>query len=207
MKKIIRRFVEVLGLVMSYLWPLSCSKGFHAFRDSFYTGYISRRFNHLGRSLFIWKALNIMGERFISIADGCVFEADLQLTARQTESHDPQIKIGHNCLFRRGAHITAINSITIGNNLLTGTNVLITDNAHGLSTTESLNLPPRQRPLSSSGPVVIGNNVWLGNNVCVLPGVSIGDGAIVGANSVVTHDIPPFTVAAGMPAHIIKSVH
>ena len=45
-----------------------------------------------------------------------------------------------------------------------------------------------------------GNNVWLGNNVCVMPGVTIGDGAIVGTNSLVTHDIPSFTVAAGVPA-------
>ncbi|MBQ7870222.1 MAG: hypothetical protein IJ355_07850 [Prevotella sp.] len=65
---------------------------------------------------------------------------------------------------------------------------------------------PQHRPLTSKGPVVIGNNVWLGNNVCIMPGVTVGDGAIVGANSVVTHDIPPHSVAAGIPAHIIKQM-
>jgi acetyltransferase-like isoleucine patch superfamily enzyme len=48
--------------------------------------------------------------------------------------------------------------------------------------------------------------VWLGNNVCVLPNVTIGDGAVVGANSVVTHDIPPYAIVAGIPAKIVKQV-
>jgi len=53
---------------------------------------------------------------------------------------------------------------------------------------------------------VIGNNVWLGNNVCIMPGVTIGDGAVVGANSVVTKDVPAYSVAAGIPAKIVKQV-
>lgn len=55
-------------------------------------------------------------------------------------------------------------------------------------------------------PATIGNNVWLGNNVCVMPEVTIGDGAIIGANSVVTHDIPAYCMAAGVPARVIKQM-
>ena len=54
------------------------------------------------------------------------------------------------------------------------------------------------------GDTVIGNDVWIGQNVTVLPGVHVGDGAIIGLNSTVTHDIPPYTVAAGNPARVIR---
>lgn len=114
--------------------------------------------------------------------------------------------IGNNCSIRNNAHITAINCIRIGDNLLTGTNVLITDNSHGQSTREHMSLPFTERPLYSKGPVVIGNNVWLGNNVCVMSGVTIGDGAIIGANAVVTHDIPAYAVAAGILAKVVKQL-
>ena len=55
------------------------------------------------------------------------------------------------------------------------------------------------------GDTVVGNDVWIGQNVTVLPGVHIGDGAIIGANSVVAGDIPPYTVAAGNPCRVIRN--
>ena len=58
----------------------------------------------------------------------------------------------------------------------------------------------------SERPVTLNNDVWIGANACVLRGVTIGEGAIVGAGSVVTHDIPPFTIAAGNPACVIRSL-
>ena len=58
--------------------------------------------------------------------------------------------------------------------------------------------------LSQKGPVVIGNNVWLADKVSVMPGVTIGDGAIVAANAVVTKDVPPYALVAGIPAKVIK---
>lgn len=58
----------------------------------------------------------------------------------------------------------------------------------------------------SKGSVVIGNNVWIGDKVTILPGVTIGDNAVIAANSVVTKDIPSFSVAAGIPAVILKNV-
>ena len=75
-----------------------------------------------------------------------------------------------------------------------------------MSIREHMSLPFTERPLYSKEPVVIGNNVWLGNNVCVMPDVTIGDGAIIGANSVVTHDISAYAVAVGIPAKIIKQL-
>ena len=149
--------------------------------------------------------VQLHGTEYIHIGDGCTFESGLQLTAWNSGDTPPSIIIGNNCLFRKNAHITATNGITIGNHLLTGTNVFISDNFHGETITDRdlLETPPGERPLHSKGTVSIGDNVWLGNNVCVLPGVTIGDGAIIGANSVVTHDIPAFSIAAGIPAKIL----
>ncbi len=96
---------------------------------------------------------------------------------------------------------------SIGDYLLTGPNVLITDNSHGYNqTAEELSIAPNQRPLYSKREVHIGNNVWIGQNACILPGVTIGDGVIIAANSVVTHDIPAYSIAAGSPAKVIKHI-
>ena len=206
MKKTIKHAIRLLGALGAWVVPPVLLKALRSFRDSFYTGYISHRVGHLGDSSFIWKPLNLLGEQFMTIGDGNVFEAGLQLTARQTGTRPPVLSIGNHCLIRYGCHITATNSVKIGDCLLTGTNVLITDNAHGLTNYSSMQLPPRQRDVVSKGAVLIGDNVWLGNNVCVMPGVVIGNGVVVGSNSVVTHDIPPFCVVAGVPAKVIKSL-
>lgn len=64
--------------------------------------------------------------------------------------------------------------------------------------------PIRQQPLQSKGGIIVEDDVWLGAGVTVLDGVKIGRGAVVGAGSVVTHDIPPGAIAAGVPARILK---
>ncbi len=175
-----------------------------------YTALHRHRFAKWGKGSHIgWKAMRLEGLKYISVGDQTYIASGVQLTAWDSHNgnhYTPNIIIGKCCSIRNNAHITAINSIRIGDNLLTGTNVLITDNSHGQSTREHMNLPFHKRPLYSKGPVVIGNNVWLGNNVCVMPGVTIGDGAIIGANSVVTHDVPAFAVACGIPAKIIKQL-
>ena len=153
--------------------------------------------------------MKLVGLEYIYVGDRTFIAPNVQLTAWECHNgnhYTPSITIGNHCAIRENCHITAINNITIGDHLLTGTNVLITDNSHGQSTRGHMSLPFTKRPLYSKGPVVIGNNVWLGNNVCVMPGVTIGDGAIIGANSVVTHDIPAFSVAAGIPAKVVKQL-
>ncbi len=104
-------------------------------------------------------------------------------------------------------HINALKSVRIGNNVLIASKVFITDLEHGsYKGDENDSLPETiviKRPLSSK-PVVIGNNVWIGELCSILPGVTIGDNSIIGANSVVTKSIPQNCIAAGNPARIIK---
>ena len=120
------------------------------------------------------------------------------------ELYTPQIKIGENVNIGEYNHITSINSIIIGDGVLTGRRVTISDNNHGAFDSEELNNMPKERKLTSKGPIDIGDNVWIGENACVLSGVKIGKGSIVAANAVVLKDVPPFCLVAGIPAKIIK---
>jgi len=65
---------------------------------------------------------------------------------------------------------------------------------------------PAFRPMISKGPTIIGDRVWIGDKATILPGVTIGESCIVAANTVVTKDIPPFSLVAGNPARIIKQI-
>jgi acetyltransferase-like isoleucine patch superfamily enzyme len=69
-----------------------------------------------------------------------------------------------------------------------------------------LSIPPSERKLISKGPVIIGDNVWVGEGVAILPNVTIGRNCIIGTNSVVTKSIPENSVAAGIPAKVIKKI-
>jgi len=165
----------------------------------------------LGPKSGFGKISEIRGQEYISIGENSSFGDYLSINAWdsfQTEDglqeFNPSISIGDGCWLGQYAHITCINNIRIGNNVLTGRNVTITDNSHGDTDLQTLRIPPIKRRLVSKGPVLIGNDVWIGDKVTILPGVSIGDGAIIAANSVVTKDVPAYCVAAGNPARIIK---
>ena len=120
------------------------------------------------------------------------------------QSLDCQLIIGSGCIFGAFNHITCANRIIIGNNILTGKWVTITDNSHGETNKDMLLSNPMHRPLYSKGPIIIGNNVWIGDKVTILPNVRIGDGAVIAANSVVTKDVPSYSVVGGIPAKILK---
>ena len=118
-----------------------------------------------------------------------------------------RVDIGENVLAYHGLHIGSIDSVKIGNNVLIASGVYISDHSHGKYSGVDQSDPmeaPVARPLFSM-PVNIGNNVWIGEKVSILPGVVIGDGAIIGAGSVVTKDVPSFSIAVGSPALVIKT--
>ena len=173
-----------------------------------YTLFLKRRFAQYGKSSIIhYKMIHLCGEKYIHIGKNTEIHEYTTLTAWDDINGNrflPEITIGENCNIGAYSHITACNKIVIGNNLLAGQNVTITDNQHGAFTKEQLSLPPIKRPLLSKGPVIIGNNVWIGSNACIMPNVRIGNGVVVGANSVVTKDVPDYCMVVGCPAKIIK---
>lgn len=123
----------------------------------------------------------------------------------QNTSYLPQIDIGNNVHFNFNCHIGAINKIIIKDNVLVGSNVLITDHSHGDTTINALKIKPIERFLVSKGPVIIEENVWIGEGVSILSNVCIGRNSIIGCNSVITKDVKPFSIVVGNPAIEIKS--
>ena len=151
----------------------------------------------------------LMGEKYISIGKDTTIHKGIILTAWDKygeQTFTPRIKIGNNTMIGEHAHITACKEIIIGNNVLTGRRVYISDNAHGNSSKEEIDIPPIKRPLYVKDPVIIEDNVWIGERACILSGVHIGKGAIIAANAVVTHDVPAACIVGGVPAKIIKTI-
>ena len=151
----------------------------------------------------------IHGAKYINVEEGTIIGKYATIEARDEflgEHFSPKIHIGRNCTIKDRVHITSIYGITIEDGVLFGSDVLVTDNAHGVSNREVLDTPPTNRKLSSKGKVHIGTNVWIGEKVCIMPGVTIGRGAIIGANAVVTKDVPDYSVVGGNPARIIKQL-
>ena len=116
------------------------------------------------------------------------------------------IEIGDDVQFNDYVHVGAVDSVRIGNRVLVASKVFIADHNHGGYGREhhdSPQVPPAHRPLRHA-PVAIEDDVWVGEFAMILPGVRVGRGAVVAAAAVVTRDIPPYTVAAGNPARVIK---
>lgn len=173
-----------------------------------YTGYMSRLFKSFGRDSYLHRPFNWHDLHNVSIGNKVSIGSGTTLTSwKLTPNHNGgQIIIDDYVSIGEDAHITATTLIHIGKNVLTGKKVLITDNAHGESSAELLDIAPIKRPLYSKGPVYIEDNVWIGEKASIMPGVRIGKGSIIAANSVVTKDIPSYCVAAGIPAKVIKQI-
>jgi acetyltransferase-like isoleucine patch superfamily enzyme len=131
---------------------------------------------------------------------GCRIEA-------YPENLEKVLSIGDNVQLNDYVHITAMKKVIVGNNVLMASKIYISDCSHGSYSGDKNdshpNVPPSDRKLFAKE-VIINDNVWLGEFVSVLPGVTIGKGTIVGANSVVSMSLPEYVIAVGSPAKPIK---
>ncbi|EGQ8115077.1 acyltransferase [Vibrio parahaemolyticus] len=169
------------------------------------------------KNIEIGKKLELKGTPLIDIKDDCflLIEDSVTLNSQNrgyhVNMHSPIklyadrkgaiIRIGANTRIH-GTCIHAYESITIGKNCLIAANCQIFDGSgHDLSFSDVEN---RINTRGVSKPVLIEDNVWIGINSIILPGVTIGNGSVIAANSVVTKDIPPMVLAGGNPAKIIK---
>jgi len=113
-----------------------------------------------------------------------------------------RLRIGANTYIQSGCILNAfVGNIRIGANCMIAPHCAFIPYQHGFADTQRT---MREQPLTSSGDIVIEDDVWLGLNVCVMDGVTIGTGAIIGAGAVVTQDIPPFAIAGGVPARVLR---
>lgn len=164
-------------------------------------------FGQMGHKVTIGHRPLFVGCQYINLDSKVTIADDVVLTAWNVLSTPPSIIIGSGTSINRGCHITGANTIKIGKNVGVSAYVLITDNAHGDNSYEQMHISRLKRPVVSKGPIVIEDNVWIGEKSTILPNVHIGFGAVIGANSVVTKDVPAYAIAVGNPAKIIKIQH
>lgn len=144
------------------------------------------------------------GARHIAIGNNFTCNSGCRLETFGPRNCGTLLRIGNNVSMENYCHIGVSNGVEIGDNVMFASRIYVSDHFHGEISAQMLDIPPRERPIWSKGPVKIGNNVWIGEGACILPGVTIGDSAVIGANAVVTRDVPPRAVVAGVPARIIK---
>jgi len=149
--------------------------------------------------------LDIRNRKNIDLGENLTTGVGCRLEAYPVEDK-VVLKFGKNVQINDYVHISAMQSVSFGDNVLVASKVFISDLNHGSYSGEeqdSPNTPPNERKLYAKA-IIIEDNVWLGEFVSVLQGVTIGKGTIVGANSVVSKSLPPYVIAVGVPAKPVK---
>jgi acetyltransferase-like isoleucine patch superfamily enzyme len=165
----------------------------------------ARRFRSFGTgSAICFPVVALFGERYITVGAGTVIGPYVSLSAGVSPAHElgdrSVVTIGDRCLIGKGSGIVGHDAIDIGDDVFTGHNVYITDANHGYEDPDV----PIGRQFADPRPVRIGAGSWLGHGTIVLGGASIGRHVVVGAGSVVTGDLPDFSVAVGNPARVMR---
>ena len=176
--------------------------------DVLRTEWHRRFFLSIGKKTII-KTNRILGHKYISIGDNCSIGQRAIVAAHVKDTkmtNRAVIEIGNRVTIGDDNNISSINHIIISDDVLLGRKVMINDNSHGTFTKEELQMRPSDRPLVSKGPIIIDKNVWIGEMAIILGGVHIGEGAVIATNAVVTKDVPAYSIAAGVPAQIIKQL-
>lgn len=148
-----------------------------------------------GRHLHLEGPIEVASGKSVQLGDNVRFGKGVYLGAWSTG----KLVMGDNCYIGRWSIILAHQSVIIGNDCLIAPGCHITDVNHGIDHGELI----RKQPLESK-PIRIGDDVWVGAGSSVLPGVTIGQGAVIGARSVVTHDVPEGAIVVGVPARILR---
>lgn len=178
------------------------------FIGKIYTYFLKEKFYFFGKGSIIKPFINSFNEKYISIGNNVNIGSFCRITVstefggiKCKNTNRIKIKIGDNVSIGNNSFISANNNIEIGNHVIMSSYVFITDHDHGF---EDINKNLCEQPLSENGHIKIEDNVFLGEKCSILKNVSIGKRSVVGSNSVVTKNIPPYSVVVGNPARIIK---
>jgi len=144
-------------------------------------------------------ALAALREGRLDIGEGTLLEPHVWLTA----PGEARIRIGAGTFLNIGVMVAAHELVEIGDHCMFANGCFVTDAAHRFDDPDR---PVTWQGFTTKGPTRIGDNVWCGANVVVTSGVTIGERCVIGANSVVTRDVPPYSIAAGAPAAVVKQV-
>jgi acetyltransferase-like isoleucine patch superfamily enzyme len=145
------------------------------------------------------NVLEALDEGRLEIGPQTLLEPGVWITA----PGEARIRIGGGCFLNLGVMVAATELVEIGDHCMFANGTFITDGSHRF---DDLEKPVPWQGFTTKGPTRIGDNVWCGANVVITSGVTIGERCVIGANSVVTADLPAFSIAAGAPAKVIKQV-
>lgn len=181
--------------------------------DGFFRNHLSigpttvrgRRFRRFGlNSVMVHPVSTVYNEEYIEIGDDTMIGPNVSIAAGmvpgQTCLTMPVVKIGNRCLIGRDSSIVGHFSIEIEDDVWTGPRVYITDQNHGY---EDVSKPISQQA-QPERPVFVGARSWIGAGAVLLPGSRVGRHCTIGANAVVTGEIPDYSVAVGVPARVIR---
>ncbi|MBP7051864.1 MAG: acyltransferase [Phycisphaerae bacterium] len=162
------------------------------------------RFGHFGRRTVLDRPDLLTNPRAIHIGRCVEIRKGSRLEAvGPWDGKTPKLVIGDGTVIHLYFHCGAAQSVTIGRDVLIAGRVYISDHDHVF---DDPVLPARRASGLRSAPVVIEDGVWLGEGCVILKGVRVGQRAVVGANAVVTKDVPPFTIVGGVPARVIRKI-
>lgn len=154
----------------------------------------------LGKKSTLCYPFSLDNGRNIEVGEGVYVKPNAWFISISPNNNDTCLVIGNNTYVGRNAHFVAIKEVKIGKDVLIADNVYISDNLHQY---KDVKTPVKDQAVGFKSAVSIGDNSWLGENVCVVA-CSVGKHSVIGANSVVTSDIPDYSIAVGSPAKVIK---
>lgn len=151
---------------------------------------------NLGAKVRVGPRCRFWMPRGIAMGERVTLEGEVWLKLAAPQA---RLEVGACTFFARGCHVNVLERVEIGAHCLFGPRCVIVDHNHGILPNRRIDEQP-----CVAKPIRIGDDVWMGTGAVVLPGVSIGAGAVVGAQAVVTRDVPPMAVVAGNPARILR---
>jgi acetyltransferase-like isoleucine patch superfamily enzyme len=145
------------------------------------------------------NVLQALREGRLEIGEHTLLEPHVWLTAPGAA----RIRIGSGTFLNIGVMVAALELVEIGDHCMFANGCFISDGSHRF---ERRDRPVPWQGFTTKGPTRVGDNVWCGVNVVITSGVEVGERTVIGSNSVVTSDIPPFSIAAGAPARVLRTI-
>jgi acetyltransferase-like isoleucine patch superfamily enzyme len=145
------------------------------------------------------NVLEALREGRLEIGEGALFEPGVWITA----PGEARVHIGPGTFLNMGVMVAAAELVEIGAHCMLANGCFVSDASHRY---DDPGLPVPWQGFTSRGPTRIGDNVWCGAHTVITTGVTVGERCVIGANSVVTRDLPPFSIAAGAPARVLRTI-
>lgn len=204
-----RLFLNCIGFLLAFIFTEKVMYGIWCMKNIIYSSIVRFHFQTIGKGGRFCYPLILNGGKNVSIGAGFSLRERGRIEAidlYQGVNYAPSIIIGDNVAMGSDVHIGAIGRIVIGNNVLLGSRVFISDHSHGRLDVTDINEVAIKRKLYSKGDIIIEDNVWIGEGCIILPNVKIGQNSIIGANAVVTKDVPQNSIVVGNPGRVIRQI-